>query len=114
MLKKLCQSLGTLLLVSIVGAAATIQPAEAGRRGVGLGIGAGIVTLGVLGAISEARARERYYYRDPAYYRGGYGDSCYQGPRQCRRVGGGCYYTEFGEYVCRRGRLNCWRPTYCD
>jgi hypothetical protein len=80
--------------------AASVQPAEAGRGGrVGLGIAAGVIGLGVLGAYANARP---------------YGN--------CYRVGGGCSYREgkcyinrFGEEVCRRGYKVCEPArTICD
>ena len=66
-------------------------------RGVGLGVAAGIVTLGVLGAAASARA----------------GYSCYPGLRQCDWVGRSCYYNRFGDYVCSGGSYRCYRPTIC-
>ncbi|MFP3945130.1 MAG: glycine zipper family protein [Alphaproteobacteria bacterium] len=42
--------------------------AAAGDPGVGAGIGAGVGLLGGLIADQAARDRERYYYRDGAYY----------------------------------------------
>ena len=54
-------------------------------RGRGVALGAGIVTLGVLGAIAASRAHDRpYYYRD-GYYRDGYGETCARWRHWCRR-----------------------------
>lgn len=60
---------------------------KVGRRGRrGVAIGAGIVTLGVLGAIAASRARERDYdrydYEDRRYR---YRDNCRRWRRWCRR-----------------------------
>ena len=89
--------------------AAMADPAEAGRRHrhLGVGIAAGIIGLGILGAIAESQR-----YRHGPVYRS-YG-GCYKGPRRCRWVRGGCWINRWGERVCRRGVRRCWRPTYCD
>ncbi len=66
---------------------------QVGRRGRGarrgVAIGAGIVTLGVLGAIaaSRARAHDGYYYEGRRHYRydHGYRDQCHRWRRWCRR-----------------------------
>ena len=57
-----------------------------GRRGRRFGVGAGIVTLGVLGAIAASRAHSRpYYHSRPHYYRDGYDGQCRRWRRWCRR-----------------------------
>lgn len=59
---------------------------KVGRRGHhrgyrrGAAIGAGIVTLGVLGAIAASKAHERRYYRRDYY---GYGGQCRRWRRWC-------------------------------
>jgi hypothetical protein len=103
MLKKIMH--GATALALVVGiAAASAQPAEAHRRGVGAGLAIGtILGLGIAGAY----AGPRYYYDD-------YGPACYRGPRQCDYVGRSCWYNSYGERVCRGGEYRCWRPTVCD
>jgi hypothetical protein len=94
----------------VVGASIpTSQPAEAGRRGFGIGAGiaAGIIGATVLGAYAYGGPRHYGYsygyapnYYGPSYaygYRPAYG--CYRGPRECG-------YTDVG--------YRCWRRTICD
>lgn len=104
MFKKLMSALMAVALAIGVGFSTT-QPAEA-RRGAGVaaGVAAGIIGLGVLGAYAHAR--------DRAYY-DGYGPACYQGPRECRWTGRVCRYNYYGDYVCRGGHYQCYRPTIC-
>ena len=96
-----------------LGAVATApQPAEARRgygAGIGLGIAAGVLAGAAIGGYAYGYPR---YYRYSRYY--SVSDSCYLGPRQCRRVGADCDYNRFGDYVCRGGTLRCYRPTICD
>lgn len=102
MLKKLTAS--TMALVMAAGMSlATVQPAEA-RNGAGIAVGvaAGIIGLGILGA--AANARERTYYRD----------TCHKGPEECAWRDRHCFTNRYGDYVCRGGVYRCWRPTYCD
>ena len=91
--------------------AAMAAPAEAGRRhhhrNLGVGIVAGIIGLGILGAIGNS-----HRYRSGPVYRSRGG--CYQGPRRCRWTRGHCWTNRWGERVCRGGVKRCWRPTYCD
>lgn len=99
MLKKLISmTLAVLVLAGTV--VSTVEPAEAGGRGVaiGAGVAAGIIGLGILGATAA-----------PRYY----GPSCYPGPRQCDYVGRRCWYNRFGEYMCSGGEYRCYRPTIC-
>jgi hypothetical protein len=81
--------------------AATVQPAEAGRRGnIGVGIAAGVIGLGILGAYSGARA---------------YNGSCYRVGGGCSYREGKCYINRYGEEVCRRGYKVCEPArTVCD
>lgn len=101
MLKKFTNTMLALSLAAGV-ALSTAAPAEA-RRGAGVaaGVAAGIIGLGVLGAY--AHARDRNYY----------GPACYEGPRECRWTGRQCHYNRFGEYICRGGHYQCFRPTVC-
>lgn len=55
------------------------------RAGRGVAIGAGIVTLGVLGAIAASKARERDYYHRYEGRRYRYRDNCRRWRRWCRR-----------------------------
>jgi hypothetical protein len=103
MLKKVAHSAAALMLVLGI-VAATVQPAEAHRRGGGVAAGLAIGTILGLG-IAGAYAGPRYY---------DYGPGCYRGPRQCDYVGRSCWYNNFGERICRGGEYRCWRPTICD
>lgn len=81
----------------------SMQTAEArGGRGAGLAVGvaAGIIGLGILGATAGPR-----YYRQP---------SCYRGGERCGWRDRHCFINAYGDEVCRGGRYTCWRPTYCD
>lgn len=100
MMKKITQTLMALTLAFGV-ISTSYQPAEA-RRGIGLGIAAGIIGLGILGAAASARS---HHYRD-----GG----CYRGEERCGWRNRHCFYNRYGDYVCRGGSYRCWRPTYCD
>jgi len=82
----------------------TIEDAEA-RRGRNIGIAAGIIGLGILGAAAAANARDRHYERS-----GG----CYPGPERCSWKNRHCFENRYGDYVCRGGRYTCHRPTICD
>jgi hypothetical protein len=110
MLKKIMQSLMVLTLAAGV-TASTFDQAEARRgRGIGIGIAAGIIGLGILGAY--ANARDRYDY-------GRYGayddyDGCRPGPERCGWTKRRCFENSWGDYVCRGGRYRCWRENYCD
>jgi hypothetical protein len=83
----------------------TVQPAQAGGGGrVAAGVAVGtLLGLGIAGA-----------YAGPRYYGPAYAPGCYRGPRQCDYVGRRCWYSSYGEYVCRGGEYRCWRPTICD
>ena len=76
-------------------------------RGIGLGVAAGILGLGILGAAAQARG-PRYYsaYDD--------GDYCYRGPRECHWAGRRCFENRWGDTVCRGGRYLCERPLICE
>ena len=107
MFKKLMNMLMALSLASGM-AFTSATTAEAGRRGVGLGIAAGIIGLGILGAAS-AHGHPRYYsrYDDD-------GDACYYGARECHWTGRRCFENRWGDEVCRGGRYVCERPLICD
>lgn len=90
-----------LALVLAASAGLMTAPAAEARGGRGAGIVAGtIIGLGLLGAY--AHERERRHYR---HYR-----SCRQ---HCEVVGQRCWYTRYGEYVCK-DNVRCWRPDHCD
>ena len=84
---------------------AAIQPVQAGGRNVGVGIAAGIIGLGVLGAYAHARDRDYYYSR---------GGGCYRGPERCGWHDRHCFENRYGDTVCRGGHYSCYRPTICD
>ncbi len=72
---------------------ATVSPAPAdGWRGPGFGAGvaAGILGLGVMGAIEAERERDYYY--------GNYGPACHPGPLECRMYDSPCFHDEYGAY----------------
>ena len=106
MLKKI---LGSLMALTMALGLITAQPstAEAGHRGgrIAAGVAAGIIGLGVLGAIAHADQR-RHYYRSSG--------GCYPGPERCGYAGRRCFYNSWGDYVCRGGQYRCWRDTICD
>lgn len=108
MLKKITSAL--MAVTMAIGFAVSSAPeAQAGKyhNGVGLGIAAGIIGLGILGAASSAHARDRYYssYDEP---------SCYRGQRECHWRGRRCFENRWGDVVCRGGRYICERPLICD
>ena len=109
MLKNLMASLLAITLVFGATMTAYTAPAEAGRGGrVAAGIAAGIIGLGVLGAVANARDRHHY-----SRYRG-YEEVCYKGRRECGWVGRRCFENRYGEEICRGGRWTCWRDTICE
>jgi hypothetical protein len=83
---------------------ATVQPAQAGGRNVGVGIAAGIIGLGILGAYAHARDRDGYRAS------GG----CYKGAERCSWSDRHCFENRYGDTVCRGGVYRCYRPTICD
>lgn len=111
MLKTFLQSLMALTL-AVGMTASSIGSAEARHgRGGGLafGLAAGIIGLGIAGAIANEHRRDRR----PYYYSGG-GERCRPGPEQCGWTDRHCFENDWGDTVCRGGRYTCWRPTYCD
>jgi hypothetical protein len=82
---------------------ATVQPVEARGRNVGIGIAAGIIGLGVLGAYAHARDRD--------YHRAG---GCYKGAERCGWSNRHCFENRYGDTVCRGGSYSCYRPTICE
>ncbi len=112
MLKKIMAPvLATMMAFTAV--AASYEPAEAGNRhrgrGVAVGVAAGIIGLGILGAAANAgRHRSDVEYDD-------YDDrECYRGPEQCGWTNRRCFENSWGERVCRGGRWTCWRDTVCE
>jgi hypothetical protein len=109
MFKKITQAL--MALTVAFGLAVTSAPqAEAGHRGVGVGIAAGIIGLGILGAAANAG-----HYGHHSYY-SAYDDdrSCYRGPRECHWTGRRCFENRWGDEVCRGGRYVCERQVICE
>lgn len=85
---------------------ASVPQAEARHgRGIGLGIAAGIIGLGVGAAIANAGPRHYSRYED---------DACYYGRRECHWTGRRCFENRWGDEVCRGGRYVCERPLICD
>lgn len=101
MIKKLAAPVLALSL-ALGAVAAGSQPVEArGGRGVAVGVAAGIIGLGLLGAAANAGPR----YRSHCYTTGG---GCYYRD-------GHCFYNRYGDYICRRGYQVCEpRRTVCD
>lgn len=86
---------------------ASVPQAQAwGGRGVGLGVAAGIIGLGVGAAIADGYRGPRYYSR--------YDDGCFRGPRECHYTHRRCFENEYGDMICRGGRYICDRPLVCD
>lgn len=109
MIKKLMKVVMA-LTIAFTAVAATAPDADARRgRNVALGITAGIVTLGILGAY----ANRPYYAPGPSYYYSA-APHCYRGPERCGWVGRRCWNNAYGELVCKGGDWRCYRPTYCD
>ena len=107
MIRKILHPLLALTLAAGI-ATVSVQQAEAGRGGrVGLGVAAGIIGLGILGAAASARG-DGYY--DDDYDEGG----CYRGRRRCHWEGRRCYEDRYGDTVCRGGERVCHRPLICD
>lgn len=103
MLKKLISM--TMAVVTMIGLSfATVEPAAAGGRGVGIGIAAGIIGLGILGAAASAHDRDYYYAHD----------RCYRGPERCGWSDRHCFVNRYGDEVCRGGSYSCYRPRICD
>ncbi len=92
--------------------AASYEPAEAGRRGrnIGIGVAAGIIGLGILGA--AANAGHHRSHRGHVEY--DEGPECYKGPKECGWTNRRCFENSWGETVCRGGRWTCWRDTICE
>jgi hypothetical protein len=107
MMKKL---MSAMLALTLAFGAVAVQPgdAQAGHRGgrIAAGVAAGIIGLGILGAV--ANANQRHHGR---YYDGG--GECYSRER-CGTGARRCWYNSWGDYVCRRGEYRCWREEVCD
>lgn len=103
MLRKLMQPLMALALAFGL-VSSSMQPAEAHGRGggVAVGVAAGLIGLGILGAAASARPARAY------------SDGCYKGRERCGWTDRRCFINSYGDEVCRGGRYTCWRPTYCD
>jgi hypothetical protein len=112
MFKKITQALMALTLAFGM-AVSTAPQAEAGHRGVGVGIAAGIIGLGILGAAANAGA---YGHHRSYSYSSAYDDdrSCYRGPRECHWTGRRCFENRWGDEVCRGGRYVCERQVICE
>jgi len=101
MIKKLTSFV--MAAVTMLGLAfSTVQPAAADGRGVAVGVAAGIIGLGILGAAAHARDRDYYAAR------------CYPGPERCGWSDRHCFVNGFGDTVCRGGHYGCYRPRICD
>ena len=109
MLKKLTHALMALAMVIGVAIASAPQAEARHSRGLGVGIAAGIIGLGILGAASNARG---YPYRSYSAYDDD--EVCYRGRRECHWTGRRCFENRWGDTVCRGGRYICERPLICE
>lgn len=107
MIRKLTNA--AMAAVMALGLAMSAAPQAEARGGVGLGIAAGIIGLGILGAAAHADR-----YDGPRYYSRYEEDRCYSGPRECHWTGRRCFENNYGDTVCRGGRYLCERPLICD
>jgi hypothetical protein len=86
---------------------ASLAPASADHydrgAGVAVGVAAGILGLGILGA---AASHDRPYYEGGAY--------CHPGPLECRTFAPPCFHNEYGDYVCPAPERRCFRRPYCE
>jgi hypothetical protein len=109
MFKKFTHAL--MALVMAFGFAASSAPNAEARHGrnLAVGVAAGIIGLGILGAAANARGRHHSYssYEDE-------GEACYYGPRECHWSGRRCFENRWGDTVCRGGRYLCERPLVCE
>jgi hypothetical protein len=113
-LKKIMSPL--LALTLAFGAVATsYEPAEAGHRGrnIGVGVAAGIIGLGILGAAANAGRHRSHHDHGQVDY-DDEGPECYKGPKECGWTNRRCFENSWGETVCRGGRWTCWRDTICE
>ena len=99
---------GLMALTMGFGAMVTAVPAAHADhgRGVAVGLAAGIIGLGILGAAANARGRGSYYVDE--------GRECYRGPRECHWSGRRCFENRWGDTVCRGGNYICERPLICE
>ena len=108
MVKKFATAMMALTVAVGMTFASTPQ-AQAHDDGIGLGIAAGIIGLGVGAAI----AHDRDYYGPRHYSR--YDDGrCFYGERECHLTARHCFENEYGDTICRGGRYICERPLICD
>jgi hypothetical protein len=107
MAKRFANALVVLAIASSLTLASAPQ-VHAGN-GVGLGIAAGIIGLGVGAAI----AHDPYYY-GPRYYSRYDDGRCFYGDRVCHWSHRHCFEMEYGDAVCRGGRYLCDRPLICN
>lgn len=91
MLKKMINTM--MALAMVLGVAISSAPEAEARRGsgVGLGIAAGIIGLGILGAAADARG---YPHRSYSAYDDD--EACYRGRRECHWTGRRCFENSWG------------------
>lgn len=105
MIKKFAHALMALTMAFGFATSSAHEAEARNGGGLALGVAAGIIGLGVLGA--AANAGPRYYSRYE-------GDYCYRGERECHWAGRRCFENEYGDTVCRGGRYLCERPLICE
>ena len=110
MFKKITHTL--MALTMALGMTVSVAPQAEARRGVGLGIAAGIIGLGILGTAAHAGHHHGSGYGYSSYDDDG--DRCYYGQRECHWSGRRCFENRYGDEVCRGGRYVCERPLICD
>lgn len=102
MFKKITHAAMALVFATGMITANAPQASAHDGSGVAVGVAAGLIGLGILGAAASARPR---YYAD---------DRCYYGPKECHYTGRRCWENSYGDTVCRGGRYLCDRPLICD
>jgi hypothetical protein len=111
MIKKVMNALMALAMVSgmTLASAPNAEARYYRGGGFGLGVAAGIIGLGVLGAAAAARD-----YDGPRYYSRYDDGRCFRGRSECHWTNRRCFENDYGDTVCRGGRYLCERPLICD
>jgi hypothetical protein len=97
---------GAILALAAALIPVSAAPVAADGRGAafGAGVAAGIIGLGVMGAIEAQREREYY---ESHYY------GCHPGPLECRVYEPRCFHDEYGAYICPPVERRCFRREIC-
>ncbi len=99
---------GAVLAAAAILLSTSVAPAPAHDHGAafGAGVAAGIIGLGIMGAMEAERDRD--------YYRSQYGPGCRPGPMECRLYDVPCFHDEYGAYICPPPERHCSRRPMCD